>query len=55
MKMAEALGGYSERVTQPQDIIPAVQRCVGIVEGGSPALLEIVTDDAEKDMPYRIF
>lgn len=55
VKMAEALGGYSERVTQPQDIIPAVQRCVGVVDGGSPALLEIVTDDAEKDMPYRMF
>lgn len=55
VKMAEALGGYSERVTQPQDVIPAVRRCVGVVEGGSPALLEIVTDDAEKDMPYRIF
>ena len=55
VKMAEALGGYSERVTQPQDIIPAVQRCVGVVDGGRPALLEIVTDDAEKDMPYRMF
>ena len=55
VKMAEALGGYSERVTQPQDIIPAVQRCVGVVDAGSPALLEIVTDDAEKDMPYRMF
>ena len=55
VKMAEALGGYSERVTQPQDIIPAVQRCAGVVDGGRPALLEIVTDDAEKDMPYRMF
>ncbi len=55
VKMAEALGGYSERVTQPQDIIPAINRCAAIVDNGQTALLEIVTDDAEKDMPYRMF
>ena len=55
VKMADALGGYSERVTQPQDIIPAIKRCAAIVDGGSTALLEIVTDDNEKDMPFRMF
>ncbi len=55
VKMAEALGAYSERVTQPDDVTSAVERCAGIVESGRTALLEIVTDDAEKDMPFRMF
>ena len=29
--MAEALGAHSERVTRPEDVISAVQRCAGIV------------------------
>ena len=53
--MAEALGAYSERVTQPDAVVPAVERCASIVESGRTALLEIVTDDAEKDMPFRMF
>ena len=55
VKMAEALGAHSERVTQPEDVIGAVQRCAGIVESGQAALLEIVTDADEKDMPFRQF
>ena len=55
VKMAEAFGAYSERVTQPDDVTDAVKRCAGIVESGRTALLEIVTDDAEKDMPFRMF
>ncbi len=55
VKMADALGAHSERVTQPQDITPAIQRCASVVESGKAALLEIVTDDNEKDMPFRIF
>ena len=53
--MAEALGAYSERVAEPDNIIAAVKRCAGIVQSGRTALLEIVTDDAEKDMPFRMF
>ena len=55
VKMADALGAHSERVTQPEDVIAAVQRCAAVVESGQTALLEIVTDDAEKDMPFRMF
>ncbi len=55
VKMADALGAYSERVTQPEHIIQSVKRCVSEVESGRTALLEIVTDDAEKDMPFRMF
>ena len=55
VKMAEAFGAYSERVTQPDDVTAAVKRCAGIVESGRAALLEIVTDADEKDMPFRMF
>ena len=55
VKMADALGAHSERVTQPNDVVEAVQRCAGIVQSGQAALLEIVTDDAEKDMAFRMF
>lgn len=53
--MAEALGAYGERVTEPGDVVGAVRRCVDVVGSGRTALLEIVTDDGEKDMPFRIF
>ena len=55
VKMADAFGAHAERVAEPEDIIPAVKRCAGVVEGGRAALLEIVTDESEKDMPFRIF
>ena len=55
VKMAEAFGAYSERVTRPDDVTAAVERCAGIVESGRTALLEIVTDADEKDMPFRMF
>ncbi len=41
-KVAEGLGGYSERVEKPQDIIPAVQRAKKVLASGQPALLEIM-------------
>lgn len=42
-KVAEGLGGYSERVENPADIIPAIHRCQKVLEDGKPALLEIIT------------
>ena len=42
-KVAEGLGGYSERVEQPHDIIPALQRAKKAVDSGQPALIEIIT------------
>ncbi|MBA7694717.1 Acetolactate synthase large subunit IlvG [subsurface metagenome] len=42
-KVAEGLGGYSERVEQPHDIIPAVQRAKKALTSGQPALIEIIT------------
>jgi acetolactate synthase-1/2/3 large subunit len=42
-KVAEGLGGYSETVKQPDEIIPALQRAKKAVDSGQAALLEIIT------------
>ena len=42
-KVAEGLGGYTEKVEQPDDIIPALQRAKEAVDSGQAALLEIIT------------
>ena len=43
--VAEALGVYSERITEPQDIIPAFQRAQDQNQAGRPALLEFITKE----------
>ena len=40
---ARALGGYGERITRPQDIIPAIKRGIEQTQNGVPALLEFMT------------
>jgi acetolactate synthase-1/2/3 large subunit len=42
-KIAAALGGYSEKVERPNDIIPAIKRARKAVASGQAALLEIIT------------
>ncbi len=42
-QVADALGGYNEKVTAPDEIIPAIQRAQQVVAEGRPALLEIIT------------
>ncbi len=42
-KVAEGLGGYSEKVEDPADIIPAIQRAQEQLAAGKPALLEVIT------------
>ena len=41
--MARAFGGYGERVTDPDDIIPAIKRGIEQTKKGVPALLEFIT------------
>jgi thiamine pyrophosphate-dependent acetolactate synthase large subunit-like protein len=41
--MAQAFGGYGERVTQADQIIPAIQRGIEQTRAGVPALLEFIT------------
>ncbi len=41
--MAVAFGGYGERVTDPNDIVAALQRGIEATQNGQPALLEFIT------------
>src|SRR5215510_14092217 len=41
--MARAFGGYGERVTKPEDIIPAIRRGIQKTQEGVPVLLEFIT------------
>jgi thiamine pyrophosphate-dependent acetolactate synthase large subunit-like protein len=50
--MARAFGGYSERVTTPGEIVPAIQRAIRQTREGTPALLEFLT---EKEIQFSIF
>lgn len=42
-ELARALGGYAERITEPQDIVPALQRGIRQTQEGRPVLLEFLT------------
>jgi thiamine pyrophosphate-dependent acetolactate synthase large subunit-like protein len=41
--MARAFGGYGERVTDPEEIVPAIRRGIEQTRKGIPALLEFIT------------
>jgi acetolactate synthase-1/2/3 large subunit len=41
--MARAFGAYGERVTEPDEIVPAIRRGIAATERGEPALLEFIT------------
>ncbi|MCY3914624.1 MAG: thiamine pyrophosphate-requiring protein [Chloroflexi bacterium] len=41
--MAEAFGGYGERVESPDQIVPAIKRGIQKTQEGLPALLEFIT------------
>ena len=44
--MAEAMGGYGERVKFPDDLAPALEHAIERTESGNPAMGEVV-DSAE--------
>ena len=50
--MAEAFGGYGERVESPGEIIPALKRGIRKTEEGVPALLEFMTS---KEIDFSFF
>ncbi len=52
-RVAEGLGGYTEKVEQPGDIIPAIQRAKKSLASGQPALIEIITGDEEAYSKYE--
>ncbi|MBM3491458.1 MAG: thiamine pyrophosphate-requiring protein [Alphaproteobacteria bacterium] len=41
--MARAFGGHGERVTRPEEIVPAIRRAIAETKAGKPALLEFIT------------
>jgi len=41
--MARAFGGYGERVSDPDEIVPAIKRGIEQTRNGTPALLEFIT------------
>jgi len=50
--LAQALGGYGERVTEPGAIVPAITRAVRKTREGTPALLEFIT---AKEIEFSVF
>jgi len=42
--LAEAVGGYGERVTEPAEVRPALERASKAVGEGVPAVIDAVTD-----------
>jgi len=50
--MAQAFGGYGERVETPDQIVPAIRRGIEATRNGQPALLEFIT---QKDYQYSMF
>jgi thiamine pyrophosphate-dependent acetolactate synthase large subunit-like protein len=52
-EVAEALGAYSERITDPGDIVPAFQRAQEVNQSGRPALLEFITKEEGAFSKFR--
>lgn len=50
--LARALGGYGERVSEPDQIIPAITRAIQRTREGTPALLEFIT---QKELAVSTF
>jgi acetolactate synthase I/II/III large subunit len=50
--LAQALGGYGERISQPAEIVPAIQRGIRQTQEGTPALLEFIT---AREIEFSIF
>ena len=44
-EVAQALGAYSEKITDPQEIIPAIKRALEVNRGGKTVLLEFITKE----------
>ena len=51
-ELARALGGYGERVTEIDEIVPAIKRGIEKTEEGVPVLLEFITS---KEEAFSIF
>jgi acetolactate synthase-1/2/3 large subunit len=52
--MAQAFGGYGERVNDPSEIVPAIKRGMVKTQEGTPVLLEFITEKAEDFSMYPV-
>jgi acetolactate synthase-1/2/3 large subunit len=52
-EVAVALGAYSERITDPSEISPAMRRAQEVNRSGRPALLEFITREEGTFSKYR--
>lgn len=52
-EVAKALGAYSERITDPDEIVPAMRRAQEVNQSGRPALLEFITKEEGVFSKYR--
>ncbi|MCP4387605.1 MAG: hypothetical protein GY802_04870, partial [Gammaproteobacteria bacterium] len=55
--MAIAFGGYGEEVTDPAEIVPAIERALAQNAKGVPALLQIITREElnmARDLPSGV-
>jgi acetolactate synthase-1/2/3 large subunit len=50
--MAKAFGGYGERITTPDQIVPAIKRGIEQTRAGKPALLEFIT---QQEIEFSVF
>lgn len=50
--MAKAFGGYGERITTPDQIVPAIERGIEQTRNGTPALLEFIT---AQEIAFSVF
>jgi thiamine pyrophosphate-dependent acetolactate synthase large subunit-like protein len=53
-EFARALGGYGERITRVEDIVPAIRRGIEQTRNGVPALLEFITDQEKEASRYPL-
>ena len=44
-EVAQAMGAYTEKITAPADIIPAIKRGIAETEAGNAVVLEFITKD----------
>ncbi len=44
-EVAQAMGAYSEKIVDPQEIVPAIKRGLAATESGRPTVLEFITCD----------
>lgn len=47
-KLAQALGGYGERITEPDHLIPAIHHALEANDQGKPAILEVISSEEDR-------